>query len=318
MREREPVIPIEPDLDTEALDIDIDEYFSEDEQIPVINNSNEIIKYGTIDDSLRQYIQEIHQIPMLTPDEELALAKRVRDGDEEAKEKMADANLRLVYSIAGKYTHRGLEILDLIQEGNTGLLEAVEKFDPNKGYKFSTYATYRIRQKITRAIDNQARTIRIPVHVFGTINNLNRSQLQMTQELNREPTNDELAKKLKMKVSEIEHINNMKLGAKSLDVSFGENNEGPAMGNSVISNEMSPDDSVMKHYVTETVQVSLAALPDRERKVIEMRYGIGGGDTYTRKQIAEEIGMSVDTVQLDEKKALARLKLNRHNLKILL
>ena len=177
------------------------------------------------DDSVRLYLREIGKIPLLKPDEELALAQRVVAGDKKAKDEMAEANMRLVVSIAKRYSGRGLDFLDLIQEGNTGLLRAVEKFDPDKGFKFSTYATWWIRQAITRAIADQSRTIRIPVHMFETINKLLRTQRRMTQELNREPTIDELAKELEMDPEKVEYVMKIKQDIRSLDAGVGRDGE---------------------------------------------------------------------------------------------
>ena len=177
------------------------------------------------DDSVRLYLREIGKIPLLNAEEELALAQRVVAGDKEAKDQMAEANMRLVVSIAKRYVGRGLDLLDLIQEGNTGLLRAVEKFDPDKGFKFSTYATWWIRQAITRAIADQARTIRIPVHMVETINKLLRTQRRLTQELNREPTNEEIAKEMEIDVDKVEHIMKIKQDISSLDASIRDDEE---------------------------------------------------------------------------------------------
>ncbi|HEX5455797.1 MAG TPA: sigma-70 family RNA polymerase sigma factor, partial [Candidatus Saccharimonadales bacterium] len=182
------------------------------------------------DDSVRLYLREIGKIPLLKPDEELALAQRVVAGDKRAKDQMAEANMRLVVSIAKRYVGRGLDLLDLIQEGNTGLLRAVEKFDPDKGFKFSTYATWWIRQAITRAIADQARVIRIPVHMFETINKLLRTQRRLTQELNREPTNEEIAKAMEMDVAKVEHIMKIKQDIHSLDASVRDDEEDSVLG----------------------------------------------------------------------------------------
>jgi RNA polymerase primary sigma factor len=177
------------------------------------------------DDSVRLYLREIGKIPLLTAEEELALAQQVVAGDKGAKDKMAEANMRLVVSIAKRYVGRGLDLLDLIQEGNTGLLRAVEKFDPDKGFKFSTYATWWIRQAITRAIADQARTIRIPVHMVETINKLLRTQRRLTQELNREPSNEEIAKEMEIEVDKVEHIMKIKQDISSLDASVRDDEE---------------------------------------------------------------------------------------------
>ena len=208
------------DIDGPALDELIDE---EEDDIDTINNGQYFDDVS--DDSVRLYLREIGKIPLLNAEEELELAKRVVDGDKRAKDKMAEANMRLVVSIAKRYSGRGLDFLDLIQEGNTGLLRAVEKFDPDKGFKFSTYATWWIRQAITRAIADQARTIRIPVHMVETINKLLRTQRRMTQELNREPTIEELAKELEMEPEKVEYVIKIKQDITSLDAGVGRDGE---------------------------------------------------------------------------------------------
>ena len=208
------------ELDEPQLDELVDE---EEDDIDTINSGEYFDDVS--DDSVRLYLREIGKIPLLSAEEELALAQKVVAGDKKAKDKMAEANMRLVVSIAKRYSGRGLDFLDLIQEGNTGLLRAVEKFDPDKGFKFSTYATWWIRQAITRAIADQARTIRIPVHMVETINKLLRTQRRMTQELNREPTIEELAKELEMEPEKVEYVIKIKQDITSLDAGVGRDGE---------------------------------------------------------------------------------------------
>ena len=209
------------------------------------------------DDSVRLYLREIGKIPLLSAEEEMDLARRIVEGDKKAKDKMAEANMRLVVSIAKRYSGRGLDFLDLIQEGNTGLLRAVEKFDPDKGFKFSTYATWWIRQAITRAIADQARTIRIPVHMVETINKLLRTQRRMTQELNREPTIEELSKELDMEPEKIEYVIKIKQDISSLDAGVGrdgEDDDSVLQDFIVDEDTVSPEDSASNQLLKEQVQ----------------------------------------------------------------
>jgi RNA polymerase primary sigma factor len=200
-----------------------DEWVAEDGEEIVVEDQRYLDDIA--DDSVRLYLREIGKVPLLNSEQELALAQRVVAGDKDAKDQMAEANMRLVVSIAKRYVGRGLDLLDLIQEGNTGLLRAVEKFDPDKGFKFSTYATWWIRQAITRAIADQARTIRIPVHMVETINKLLRTQRRLTQELNREPTNEEIAAEMEIEVDKVEHIMKIKQDISSLDASIRDDEE---------------------------------------------------------------------------------------------
>ena len=219
-------IPAAPADDFSNQDFDgpaADELMDEDTPEDVLNAHQYFDDIS--DDSVRLHLREIGKIPLLSAEEELALAQRVKDGDKKAKDKMAEANMRLVVSIAKRYSGRGLDFLDLIQEGHTGLLRAVEKFDPDKGFKFSTYATWWIRQAITRAIADQARTIRIPVHMVETINKLLRTQRRMTQDLNREPTIEELAKELDMEPDKVEYVMKIKQDISSLDAGVGRDGE---------------------------------------------------------------------------------------------
>ncbi len=263
------------------------------------------------DDSVRLYLREIGKIPLLNSEEELALAKKVIAGDKRAKDKMAEANMRLVVSIAKRYSGRGLDFLDLIQEGNTGLLRAVEKFDPDKGFKFSTYATWWIRQAITRAIADQARTIRIPVHMVETINKLLRTQRRMTQELNREPTIDELAKELEMEPEKIEYVMKIKQDISSLDAGVGRDGdeEESALGDFIEDEDtVSPEDSATNQLLKERVQDVLSSLSDREQKIVRMRFGLDTGKSHTLEEVGQEFAVTRERIRQIEAKALAKLR----------
>ena len=240
------------------------------------------------DDSVRLYLREIGKIPLLNAEEELALAQRVVAGDEKAKHEMAEANMRLVVSIAKRYVGRGLDLLDLIQEGNTGLLRAVEKFDPDKGFKFSTYATWWIRQAITRAIADQARTIRIPVHMVETINKLLRTQRRLTQELNREPTNDEIAKEMEIEVDKVEHIMKIKQDISSLDASIRDDEEDSVLADFIEDEDtVTPEESATNQLLKEQVKDMLGALTEREQKIIKLRFGLEDGKSHTLEEVGQ-------------------------------
>ncbi len=263
------------------------------------------------DDSVRLYLREIGKIPLLTGDEELELAQKVKEGDKRAKDKMAEANMRLVVSIAKRYSGRGLDFLDLIQEGNTGLLRAVEKFDPDKGFKFSTYATWWIRQAITRAIADQARVIRIPVHMVETINKLLRTQRRMTQELNREPTMDELAKELDMEPSKIEYVMKIKQDIHSLDAGVGRDGEeeDSVLGDFIEDEDSTtPEESASNQLLKEQVQAILSSLSDREQKIVKMRFGLDNGKSHTLEEVGQEFAVTRERIRQIEAKALAKLR----------
>lgn len=266
------------------------------------------------DDSVRLYLREIGKIPLLTPEEELALAQKVVAGDKRAKDKMAEANMRLVVSIAKRYSGRGLDFLDLIQEGNTGLLRAVEKFDPDKGFKFSTYATWWIRQAITRAIADQARTIRIPVHMVETINKLLRTQRRMTQELNREPTVEELAKELEMEPEKVEYVMKIKQDITSLDAGVGRDgeDEDSVLGDFIEADDgVAPEESAASQLLKEQVQSILGTLSEREQKILKMRFGIENGKNHTLEEVGQEFAVTRERIRQIEAKALAKLRKHR-------
>ena len=263
------------------------------------------------DDSVRLYLREIGKIPLLSSEEEMDLARRIVEGDKKAKDKMAEANMRLVVSIAKRYSGRGLDFLDLIQEGNTGLLRAVEKFDPDKGFKFSTYATWWIRQAITRAIADQARTIRIPVHMVETINKLLRTQRRMTQELNREPTIEELSKELDMEPEKIEYVIKIKQDISSLDAGVGrdgEDDDSVLQDFIVDEDTVSPEDSASNQLLKEKVQEILSSLSDREQKIVRMRFGLDNGKNHTLEEVGQEFAVTRERIRQIEAKALAKLR----------
>lgn len=271
------------------------------------------------DDSVRLYLREIGQIPLLTNEEELELAHKVVAGDKRAKDKMAEANMRLVVSIAKRYSGRGLDFLDLIQEGNTGLLRAVEKFDPDKGFKFSTYATWWIRQAITRAIADQARTIRIPVHMVETINKLLRTQRRMTQEMNREPTIEELGKELEMEPEKVEYVMKIKQDIQSLDAGVGrDGEEEDSKLADFIEDEdgATPEESATMQLLKEQVQAVLSTLSDREQKIVKMRFGLDGGKSHTLEEVGQEFAVTRERIRQIEAKALTKLRKHKDSKKL--
>jgi RNA polymerase primary sigma factor len=264
------------------------------------------------DDSVRLYLREIGKIPLLNAEEELALAQRVVAGEQLAKDQMAEANMRLVVSIAKRYVGRGLDLLDLIQEGNTGLLRAVEKFDPDKGFKFSTYATWWIRQAITRAIADQARTIRIPVHMVETINKLLRTQRRLTQELNREPTNEEIAAAMEIEVDKVEHIMKIKQDISSLDASIRDDEEDSVLADFIEDEDtISPEESATGQLLKEQVKDMLGALTEREQKILKLRFGLEDGKSHTLEEVGQEFAVTRERIRQIEAKALAKLRKHR-------
>lgn len=301
------VVPADlTDIEEPVLDDLVDEEEIDDD---TLNNSQYFDDIS--DDSVRLYLREIGKIPLLNSEEELELAKKVVAGDKRAKDKMAEANMRLVVSIAKRYSGRGLDFLDLIQEGNTGLLRAVEKFDPDKGFKFSTYATWWIRQAITRAIADQARTIRIPVHMVETINKLLRTQRRMTQELNREPTIEELAKELEMEPDKVEYVIKIKQDITSLDAGVGRDgeDEDSVLGDFIEDEDgATPEESATNQLLKEQVQAVLSTLSDREQKIIKMRFGLENGKSHTLEEVGQEFAVTRERIRQIEAKALAKLR----------
>ncbi|MBQ3436844.1 RNA polymerase sigma factor RpoD [Candidatus Saccharibacteria bacterium] len=311
-------------LNAKDLTLDIDEPETDDlEKEEELSDEELAITAENVDafadDSVRLYLREIGKIPLLTPEEEADLAKRIVKGDKKAKDKMVESNMRLVVSIAKRYGGRGLDFLDLIQEGNTGLLRAVEKFDPDKGFKFSTYATWWVRQAITRAIADQARTIRIPVHMVETINKVLRTTRKLTSELNREPTNEEIAKELDMEPEKIDYVMRIKQDIASLDASIGRegDDEDSVLGDFVEDEERdSPEESAANQILKEQLSEIIATLTDREQKIIRLRFGIGGGRPHTLEEVGAEFDVTRERIRQIEAKALSKLRKNKDTKKL--
>jgi RNA polymerase primary sigma factor len=259
-------------------------------------------------DSIRLYLCEIGKVALLTGKEEIDLARRIRKGDQTAKSRLAEANLRLVVSIAKKYIGRGLSFLDLIQEGNIGLFRAVEKFDPDRGFKFSTYATWWIRQAITRAIADQARTIRIPVHMVETINKLTHAQRRLVQELGREPLVEELAAEMDMDVKKVRHILKISQDIVSLEAPVG-TEEDSKLGDFIEDDEaLSPSEATNRQLLKENIREMLQYLTPRERKIIEMRFGLIDGVGHTLEEVGKEFNVTRERIRQIEAKVLQKLK----------
>ena len=311
------------DLDSDALD-DLYNTFnenniaivSEDEDASaggeaidkIMLDDDSLTKDLTINDPVRMYLKEIGQIKLLTLEEESKLADRVAEGDEEAKSILAEANLRLVVSIAKRYVGRGMLFLDLIQEGNIGLMKAVEKFDVSKGYKFSTYATWWIRQAITRAIADQARTIRVPVHMVETINKLARVQRQLTLELNREPSEEELAKKMNMSIEKIHEIYKISQEPVSLETPIGEEDDSHLGDFVPDEHNMSPEDFATNEMLKDEIADVLLTLTEREEKVIRLRFGLEDGKSRTLEEVGQMFGVTRERIRQIEAKALRKLR----------
>ena len=260
------------------------------------------------DDSVRMYLHEIGKVALLTKEEEVVLAKRVSKGDIVARKKLAEANLRLVVSIAKKYVGRGLSLMDLVQEGNLGLMRAVDKFDYKRGYKFSTYATWWIRQAVTRAIADQARTIRIPVHMVETINKLIRTQRQLVQDLGREPLSEEIAAEMGISVDKVEHILKISQETVSLEAPVGEE-EDSMLGDFIEDKEsISPIESASNQLLKADIKKILQLLSPREQKILKMRFGLDTGRTHTLEEVGKEFGVTRERIRQIEAKALQKLK----------
>jgi RNA polymerase primary sigma factor len=262
----------------------------------------------SIDDPVRMYLKEIGRVPLLTADEEIKLAQRMEEGDEEAKRRLAEANLRLVVSIAKRYVGRGMLFLDLIQEGNLGLIKAVEKFDYNKGYKFSTYATWWIRQAITRAIADQARTIRIPVHMVETINKLIRVSRQLLQELGREPQPEEIAKEMDISVERVREIMKIAQEPVSLETPIGEE-EDSHLGDFIEDQDApAPAEAASFMLLKEQLEEVLETLTPREEKVLRLRFGLDDGRARTLEEVGQHFGVTRERIRQIEAKALRKLR----------
>ena len=271
-------------------------------------DDHDLTKDLTINDPVRMYLKEIGQIKLLTMEEELELADRIAAGDEMAKATLAEANLRLVVSIAKRYVGRGMLFLDLIQEGNIGLMKAVEKFDVTKGYKFSTYATWWIRQAITRAIADQARTIRVPVHMVETINKLTRVHRQLTLELNREPTEEELAKQMTTSVEKIRDIYKISQEPVSLETPIGEEDDSHLGDFVPDERNMSPEEYATNEMLKDEISEILLTLTEREEKVIRLRFGLEDGKSRTLEEVGKMFNVTRERIRQIEAKALRKLR----------
>ena len=297
-----------PPLDDEALPAleelqEIEEVTEEE-----IADTDALVDTFSTDDPVRMYLKEIGKVPLLTPEEEQELARRMADGDEEAKRRMAEANLRLVVSIAKRYVGRGMLFLDLIQEGNLGLIKAVDKFDYTKGYKFSTYATWWIRQAITRAIADQARTIRIPVHMVETINKVIRVSRQLLQELGHDPSAEEIAEEMGMPVDKVRDILKIAQEPVSLETPIGEE-EDSHLGDFIPDEDASePSEAASFSLLREQLMTVLDTLTPREKKVLELRFGIVDGRTRTLEEVGKEFNVTRERIRQIEAKALRKLR----------
>jgi len=302
------------DKDDDALDviatagIAIDDKEISDEEKGKRRREREVDLLEISNDSVRMYLSEIGRVPLIDGRKEVELARRIRKGDASAKQQLAEANLRLVVSIAKKYIGRGLSFLDLIQEGNIGLFRAVEKFDPERGFKFSTYATWWIRQAITRAIADQARTIRIPVHMVETINKLTHTQRRLVQELGREPTVEELAVEMEMDVKKVRHIQKISQDIISLESPVG-SEEDSKLGDFIEDEEaINPFDATNRQLRKENVHSMLEFLTPRERKIIEMRFGLSDGIGHTLEEVGKEFGVTRERIRQIEAKVLQKMR----------
>ncbi len=284
----------------------------EEEETPIEDIENlvesDATKQVKMNDPVRMYLKEIGKINLLTADEEVELAKRILEGDEEAKKKLSEANLRLVVSIAKRYVGRGMLFLDLIQEGNIGLMKAVEKFDYDKGFKFSTYATWWIRQAITRAIADQARTIRIPVHMVETINKLTRIQRQLVQELGHEPNDDQIAERMGITVEKVREIQKIAQEPVSLETPIGEEDDSH-LGDFIEDKQaISPTEYTSNEMLKDVLDDVLLELTDREEKVLRMRFGLINSRPRTLEEVGKEFGVTRERIRQIEAKALRKLR----------
>ena len=294
--------------DEDVDDPEVDAVIAENPEAKEIDLEATISKNIAVDDPVRMYLKEIGKVPLLTAQEEIDLAKRMEAGDEYAKQKLCEANLRLVVSIAKKYVGRGMLFLDLIQEGNLGLIKAVEKFDYRKGYKFSTYATWWIRQAITRAIADQARTIRIPVHMVETINKLIRVSRQLLQELGREPTPEEIAAEMNMPVDRVREILKISQEPVSLETPIGEE-EDSHLGDFIQDDNVPvPSDAAAFTLLKEQLVEVLGTLTEREQKVLRLRFGLDDGRARTLEEVGKEFNVTRERIRQIEAKALRKLR----------
>ncbi|WP_297134580.1 RNA polymerase sigma factor RpoD [Terrisporobacter sp.] len=295
-------------LDIENLDDDIDESIKKEEDIEMDKLDLSLPKGISIDDPVRMYLKEIGKIPLLKPHEEVELAKRMLEGDEIAKQRLVEANLRLVVSIAKRYVGRGMLFLDLIQEGNLGLIKAVEKFDYERGFKFSTYATWWIRQAITRAIADQARTIRIPVHMVETINKLIRVSRQLLQELGRDPKPEEIAKEMEMSEEKVREIMKIAQDPVSLETPIGEE-EDSHLGDFIPDEDaLAPAEAAAYSLLKDQIEEVLGSLNEREQKVLKLRFGLEDGRARTLEEVGKEFDVTRERIRQIEAKALRKLR----------
>ncbi len=278
------------------------------EEENLILNDEEITKDVNINDPVRMYLKEIGRIPLLTPDEELALSERINNNDEDAKRILAESNLRLVVSIAKRYVGRGLLFLDLIQEGNIGLMKAVDKFDSNRGYKFSTYATWWIRQAITRALADQARTIRVPVHMVETINKMVRVQRQLTLELNREPSEEEIAKKMNISIDKVREVIKISQDPVSLETPIGEEDDSHLGDFIRDESSLSPEEYTENEILKEEIDDVLQSLQPREQEVLRLRFGLKDGTCHTLEEVGKKFNVTRERIRQIEAKALRKLR----------
>ena len=300
------------DLGVDLLNEDLEEPNIEDlqdvEEIKLEDIDVTNVEGVSVDDPVRMYLREIGKIPLLTYEQELDLAKRILEGDEEAKQKLAESNLRLVVSIAKKYVGRGMLFLDLIQEGNMGLIKAVEKFDYNKGFKFSTYATWWIRQAITRAIADQARTIRIPVHMVETINKLIRTSRHLLQQLGREPTPEEIANEMEIPIEKVMEIQKIAQDPVSLETPIGEEDDSH-LGDFIPDDDSpAPQDSAAYTLLKEQLEEVMNTLTPREAKVLKLRFGLEDGKARTLEEVGKEFQVTRERIRQIEAKALRKLR----------
>ncbi len=302
------ILGFQDDMILEKVDDIDDTDAKEDPDFFVSQSDDDILKGVNIDDPVRMYLKEIGKVPLLSANEEIELAKRMQDGDEEAKKRLAEANLRLVVSIAKRYVGRGMLFLDLIQEGNLGLIKAVEKFDYTKGFKFSTYATWWIRQAITRAIADQARTIRIPVHMVETINKLIRIKRQLLQELGRDATPEEIALEMEMEPDKVREILKIAQEPVSLETPIGEE-EDSHLGDFIPDDEVqAPSDVATFTLLKEQLSSVLHTLTDREQKVLRLRFGLDDGRARTLEEVGKEFDVTRERIRQIEAKALRKLR----------
>ncbi len=296
------------DVEDDMMPDDIEILLEDEEEVDVEKIDLSVPDGVSIEDPVRMYLKEIGKVPLLTAEEEVDLAKRMADGDEEAKKRLAEANLRLVVSIAKRYVGRGMLFLDLIQEGNLGLIKAVEKFDYQKGFKFSTYATWWIRQAITRAIADQARTIRIPVHMVETINKLVRVSRQLLQELGREPSPEEIAEELNMPVERVREILKISQEPVSLETPIGEE-EDSHLGDFIQDDNVPvPAEAAAQTLLKEQLDEVLDTLTEREQKVLRLRFGMNDGRARTLEEVGKEFDVTRERIRQIEAKALRKLR----------